>query len=67
MATDLSAPFPDLDLEEQSIITVALGDAASKITGLVVHFTQDVPELPAKIELLPPLYAHEAPGFGPGT
>jgi hypothetical protein len=67
MPTDVSAPFPDLDLEEQSIIEVDLGDAASVITGLVVHFTQNVPDLPAKIELLPPLYAHEAPGLDRGV
>jgi hypothetical protein len=67
MATDVSAPFPDLDLEEQSIIEVDLGDVGAAITGVVVHFTQNVPDVPAKIELLPPLYAHEAPGLSPGA
>lgn len=58
MPTDISAPFPDLDLEEQSIIEVDLGDALAKITGLVVHFTQDVPELDANFQILNPLLAY---------
>lgn len=66
MATFVSAPLPDLDLEEASIITVDTGDAAAVITGMVVHFTQDVPDVPLKVELLPPLYAHESPGLSRG-
>lgn len=71
MPTFVSAPLPDLDLEEQSVITVDTGDALAVITGMVVHFTQDVPDVPLKIALLPPLLVHEpqtgteAPGKTP--
>jgi hypothetical protein len=58
MTTLISAPLPDLDLEESSIISVDTGDAAAIITRMVVHFTQDVPALPDKFDLIPPILAH---------
>jgi hypothetical protein len=58
MATDVSAPFPDVDLEEQSIITVALGDPLAKITRVVMHFTQDVPEDAISVEPFLPLFTY---------
>lgn len=67
MPTFVSAPLPDLDLEESSVISVDTGDALAVITGMVVHFTQDVPEEPIKIPKLPPVvtYGPEAPGLTP--
>jgi hypothetical protein len=44
MATRIAAPFPDVDLEEKSIIEVDTGNGAL-ITRVVVHFTQDIPAL----------------------
>lgn len=61
MPTDLSAPFPDLDLEEASIITVDLGNAASKITRVVVHFTQAVPEDAVTVAPFTPLFVYAPP------
>jgi Mg2+/Co2+ transporter CorB len=59
MATDVSAPLPDLTLEEQSLLVIDTGDNAATITGLVIHVSQDVPDLPTKIQLLPPLYVNK--------
>jgi Mg2+/Co2+ transporter CorB len=56
MATDVSAPLPDLTLEESSLLVIDTGDNAATITGVVIHVSQDVPDLPTKIQLLPPLY-----------
>lgn len=47
--TNVSAPLPDLSLEEETIITVNSGDPGAIITQLVIHFTQDVPELPTPL------------------
>ena len=55
MTTDVSAPLPDLDLRDQSILTVDTGDAAAIITSLVIHVAQDIP--PDALALLPPLLA----------
>lgn len=43
MPTPLSAPLPDLDLEEKSILTIDTGDASAIITQVVIHFSQEVP------------------------
>jgi hypothetical protein len=61
MATNVSAPLPDLDLEASSIITVDAGDAAAVITRMVVHFTQNAPELPTKLEPFTPLFVYATP------
>jgi hypothetical protein len=66
MPTNVSAPLPDLTLEEQTILTIDTLDAGAIISSVVIHVSQDVPDLPTKIQLLPPLYAHEAPGLSPG-
>lgn len=59
MATLVSAPLPDLDLEEQSIIVVDTGDAAAIITRMVVHFTQAAPDdVAANLEPVAPLFAY---------
>lgn len=59
MATHLSGPLPDLTLEEKSVLVVDTGDAAVLITRLVIHFSQDVPELPQTFPAIPVLLAHE--------
>ena len=59
MPTDVSAPLPDLSLEQSSILAIDTGDANALITGVVIHVSQTVPELPLKIDLLPPLLVHE--------
>jgi len=54
--TDVSAPLPDLDLRDQSILTVDTGDANAIITKLVIHVSQDIPA--EALAQLPPLLAH---------
>lgn len=50
MPVDVSAPFPQLDLSENSVITVTIDDPAAVITQLVVHGWQDDPaDQPAPI------------------
>lgn len=58
MPAIVSAPLPDLDLEEKSIIEVDTGDANAKITRVVVHFTQDIPDLEQSFQVLNPLLAY---------
>lgn len=53
MADDVSAPLPDLDLKEQSILTVDTGDNNAVITQLVIHLSQDAP--PEAVASLTPL------------
>jgi len=53
MATETSAPLPDLTLEQKAVLQLDTGDPNCIITGLVIHVSQDVPELvqpPAKVE-----------------
>jgi hypothetical protein len=40
MATDTSAPLPDLKLQSLSTFTVTLSDPNAKITQLVIHGDQ---------------------------
>jgi hypothetical protein len=56
MPTDVSAPLPDLDLRDQSILTVDTGDPNAIITSLVIHVSQDIPA--EALALLPPLLAY---------
>lgn len=67
MATDVSAPLPDLTLEKQAILEVDLGDASAIIERLVIHVRQDTPEEVMKVEPFQPLfvYTNEAPGRSP--
>lgn len=71
MAVDVSAPLPELELAAAAIVRVDTGDAAAIITRLVVHVSQDAPELVNDAPLTPPLLAHEqlggieAPGLSP--
>jgi hypothetical protein len=44
MATDVSAPFPAVDLLPGATLTVTLDDAGAKITSLAIHGIQDVPD-----------------------
>lgn len=67
MPTDVSAPLPDLTLEESSLLQIDTGDDDATIGRVVIHVSQEVPDLPIKIELLPPLYAHEAPRMAGGN
>lgn len=64
MPTFVSAPLPDLDMEESSTIVVDAGDPAAVITSMVIHFTQDIPA-DFVIPKLPPVitYGAEAPGL----
>lgn len=41
MATDTSAPLPDVDLQSLSTFTVTLDDPAAVITSLTVHGEQE--------------------------
>lgn len=65
MATDVSAPLPDLTLEKQAILEVDLGDASAVIERIVIHVRQDVAEEAQKIAPFQPLfvYTDEAPGL----
>ncbi len=53
MTDDVSAPLPDLDLREQSILTVDTGDDDAVVTQLVIHVSQDAPA--SAFATLPPL------------
>lgn len=57
MADDVSAPFPDVELRANSIVTVTLDDPAAIITKLVVHGWQQagapINENPFPLHLLP--------------
>jgi hypothetical protein len=44
MPTDVSAPLPDLDLRDQSLMTVDTGDPNAIITSLVIHVSQQAPD-----------------------
>jgi hypothetical protein len=61
MATKISAPFPALELEEKSIVGVDTGNVNAKITRMVVHFTQDVPEEALVADLIVPPYVYATP------
>lgn len=41
MATDVAAPYPQVDLQPGSVITVTLDAAGAQITALNVHGYQD--------------------------
>jgi hypothetical protein len=56
MPTDVATSLPDLDLRDQSILTVDTGDPNAIITSLVIHVSQDIPA--EALALLPPLLAH---------
>jgi hypothetical protein len=56
MTTDVAAPLPDLDLRDQSILTVDTGDANAIITSLVIHVAQDIPA--DALAQLAPILAH---------
>lgn len=43
MPTDVSAPLPQLDLRDSTIVTVTLSDPAAIITGLAYHAYQTLP------------------------
>lgn len=44
MPVDISAPLPDLQLRDQSVLEVDTGDPGAVITQLVIHLAQGVPE-----------------------
>lgn len=54
---DVSTSLPQLDLQPNSVLTVALSDPAAKVTLLNVHGWQKAPPPPA-LASLPPLLAH---------
>jgi hypothetical protein len=58
MPAIVSAPFPDLDLEEKSIIEVDTGDNGALITRVVVHFTQDIPDLETAVQPFVPVFKY---------
>ena len=60
MPTDLSAPLPDLNLQDQSILTVDAGDSSAVITLLTIHLSQDVPDDLLPVAPLPPLMSYVA-------
>lgn len=41
MATDVSAPFPAVELPPNSTLTVTLSDAGAKVTAMNVHGWQE--------------------------
>ncbi len=62
--TAISAPLPELDWNELSIISVDTGNASAKITELVIHLSQDVPVAAVSAPLVAPLFTYGAPGNG---
>jgi hypothetical protein len=67
MATNVSAPLPDLNLEEQSILTIDTGDPGAVITEVVIHVSQEIQGLEQVLPSLLPLYVRGiTQEFGPG-
>lgn len=64
MATTVSAPLFDLNLEEQSLLVANTGDVNAIITRIVIHFSQEVPAVEQKIDLVPPLLNRLPQGVG---
>jgi hypothetical protein len=58
MPVDVSAPMPDLTLEESSILTIDTGDPGAVITQVVIHVSQEIPDVRTTIKLLPPQLAY---------
>lgn len=44
MPTYVSAPLPDLSLQDSSTLTVDTQDPAAVIVSVAIHFSQDVPD-----------------------
>ncbi len=63
MPTDVAATLPQLDLRDQTIITVTLDDPGAVITGLVLHCWQTLPGL--ELAPVPPLLAQEPEDAAP--
>lgn len=57
MAATVSAPFPDLDLQDSSTITVDTQNANAKIVKLAIHFSQDTPSDLLAVAPAPPLFS----------
>ncbi len=58
MATVISAPLPEMDWKDLSVISVDTGNASAKITELVIHLSQDVPEEAVPVPVIDPLFAY---------
>lgn len=58
MAQFVSAPLPDLDLQDSSTITVDTQDVTAPIVQLAIHFRQDTPQALLDEAILPPLFAY---------
>jgi hypothetical protein len=59
MATDTSAPLPDLKLQSLSTFTVTLSDPNAKITQLVIHGDQVAgPDIVSAADL--PIYLQQS-------
>jgi hypothetical protein len=58
MTDDVSAPLPDLDWPDRAIIAVNAGDTNAKITKLVIHLSQDVPEDLTPVQPFVPLFTY---------
>jgi len=62
MPTDASAPLPDLNLEQKAVLQLDTGDPNCIITGLVIHVSQTIPELPQPPEKVAPLLGYVPQG-----
>ena len=60
MAADVSTTLPDLNLQDQSVVTIDSGNAAVKITALVVHGWQS--DDPGGPDPLLPIYLQQNDG-----
>ena len=58
MATYVSAPLPNLSLQDSSTLTVDTQDPAAKIVSVAIHFQQDTPQALLDEAVLPPLFAY---------
>lgn len=46
MAVDVATTMPQLDLRDQSIVTITLDDPGAVVTSFVLHFWQQLPPDP---------------------
>lgn len=71
MATDVSAPLPDVSLQPKHTVTVTFDDAGAIITGMNVYAVNVDTGEAVTIPVVPPLFAYgpsagtEAPGHTP--
>lgn len=71
MATDVSAPLPDLDWKPGDLISIDLGDPGARITAVTLRVTEEDSAPDATLEPVEPIFVYtkgggESPGLTRG-